>query len=419
MGGVLRERPDQRNTLAALLQRQHVAVVLQQDDGAARAVARQRVVRRNVRLVRLARGVQAAVGIVEQARRRLHVQHAAHRLVDLGHRQPALLHQRGHVVGVHAALQAHVQAGRQGLLRRIGLIGGIAVGDQFQVGRVVGDDEALELPLAAQDVGQQFAVGGRGHAVDVVERTHQRQCAGIQGGLERRQVHVAQGLRRHVHEVVVQAGGNRAIGGEVLGRGQQRIGRGQVLALEAAHAGGGELAGQVHVLAGGFGHAAPALVARDIHHRRERPVDAGRSRFLRGRPRGAFGQVGFETGGFAQRDREHRAHAVDHVGPQQQRDAQAALLHRDALRLAALGRAHTVEQRTDTAAADLLAHLLGIAGEGLRVDLEGERPQRIGKGAELTDLFLQRHGGDQALDPSLMRHVGDPPGNAGVTETAL
>ena len=57
----------------------------------------------------------------------------------------------------------------------------------------------------------------------------------------------------------------------------------------------------------------------------------------------------------------------------------------------------------------VLAHLLGITGEGLRIDLEGERPQGIGKSAELADFLLQRHPGDQALDPSLMRHVGGPP----------
>ncbi|WP_439333559.1 hypothetical protein, partial [Xanthomonas hortorum] len=44
--------------------------------------------------------------------------------------------------------------------------------------------------------------------------------------------------------------------------------------------------------------------------------------------RGALGQFRLEAGRFAQRNREHRAHAVDHVRRKDHRDAQTAFFHR-------------------------------------------------------------------------------------------
>ncbi len=354
--------------------------------------------RGKVRGIRFTRRVQRPVRVVEQADGLLQPQDAAHALIQHRHRHLAALDQARQVLGVEAALHAQVQAGGERLGRGIAVIGGIAVRDQFHVGGVVGDHHARELPFAAQDVGQQFGIGTGRHAVDVVERGHHGDRAGIEGGLERRQVHIAQGLRRDVHHVVLHAGHHRAIGGEVLRRGQQRIGRTQVAALEATHAGGGERTAQHHVLAGTFGATAPALVAGDVHGRRIGPVQAGSGGFDRSGARGALGQVRLEAGGLAQRNREHGTHAVDHVGGEDHRDAQAALFGRDLLDAAAQFGAHTIEQRADLALAHLLQHLVGIAHVGFRVHVRGERADHVREDTQLADLFLDGHLGNEGFD---------------------
>ena len=56
------------------------------------------------------------------------------------------------MLAVEAALHAHVDAGEKRDPRRVAPVLGIAVGDHFLVAGVVGDDEALETPLAAKHV---------------------------------------------------------------------------------------------------------------------------------------------------------------------------------------------------------------------------------------------------------------------------
>ncbi|MDQ1134191.1 hypothetical protein QE386_002786 [Pseudoxanthomonas winnipegensis] len=123
---------------------------------------------------------------------------------------------------------------------------------------------------------------------------------------------------------------------------------------------------------------------------------------------GAPGQVGLEAGRLAQRDREHRAHAVDHVRAEQQRDAQARLLQRDALGLAPLRRADAVEQRADAPCADAFAHLRGVQRVGLRVHVRGERPQRVGKDSQLAHFLFDRHLRDEGFNPFGIRHPVSP-----------
>ena len=124
--------------------------------------------------------VDAAEGIVEQAEHRLQRQHAADRLVELRLRHRAAAHEVGQILAVEAALHAHVDAGEEGEPRRVAPVLRVAGGDHLLVAGVVGDDEALETPLAAQQVGHQPMVAGRGHAIDLVERGHGRQRAGVE-----------------------------------------------------------------------------------------------------------------------------------------------------------------------------------------------------------------------------------------------
>ena len=78
-------------------------------------------------------------------------------------------------------------------------------------------DEAVEVPLALEDLVHQVVVAAARHAVDGVERAHGRVGAGTNRGLERRQVEVPQPLDGHVGRVVVTARLRLAVGREVLG----------------------------------------------------------------------------------------------------------------------------------------------------------------------------------------------------------
>ena len=67
-----------------------------------------------------------------------------------------------------------------------------------------------------------------GHAVDRVERAHRGVRAGVDRGLERRQVEVAQPPLGHVGRVVVAAALGLAVGGVVLDARDDLVGRGVV-----------------------------------------------------------------------------------------------------------------------------------------------------------------------------------------------
>ena len=119
---------------------------------------------------------------------------------------------------------------------------------------------------------------------------------------------------------------------------------------------------------------------------------------------GALGQIGLETGGLAQRDRKHRPHTVDHIGPEQKRDTQPALLDGHPLGLTRQGGAHPVEQGADATGPNLFHRRRGVAGDGLGVHVGREGAHGVGEDAQLSDLLFDRHPGDQILDPGIMTH---------------
>ena len=88
-----------------------------------------------------------------------------------------------------------------------------------------------------------------------------------------------------------------------------------------------------------------------------------------------------------ERDREDRVVAVQHVEPEDQRDAQPALLDRHALQPVEPLRAVDVEHAADQPAGDLAFHLGFAAGRHPGVDH-----------VELPELLLERHGREEALD---------------------
>ena len=175
-------------------------------------------------------------------------------------------------LGVGAGVERHARRPRGRPRRRRGRTGPPAglharAGAQLGDRRVVALDEAVEAPALLEDVGLGVLVRAARHAVDRVERAHQRVRAGVDRRLERRQVEVPQPLERHVGRVVVAPALRLAVGGEVLDARHDLVGRAVVAALGALHARRGHHGVQVRVLARGLGDAAPARLVREVDHR--------------------------------------------------------------------------------------------------------------------------------------------------------
>ena len=113
----------------------------------------------------------------------------------------------------------------------------------------------------------------------------------------------------------------------------------QIVALKATDHRDCERARQVRILPERFRDATPARIARDIHHRREGPVDPVRGGLARGHAGSLPDEIGIPACGLADWDRSDGLVPVDHVLPEDERDAGARLLRCDALRFGLLRRA--------------------------------------------------------------------------------
>ncbi|GJD86499.1 hypothetical protein HPGCJGGD_4406 [Methylobacterium haplocladii] len=220
-----------------------------------------------------------------------------------------------------------------------------------------------------------MTVGGGRHGVERGQRGHHRVGPGADAGAERRQVRIVEFGRRHPGHVVVAPAIDGAVAGEVLERG------GDAAVAKPLDLGRGELAGEPGILAEPLDDAAPAQVARHVGHRRERPVDA-RGQGLAGSRSGCTPhEIGIEARRHADRQREHRAVAVNDVQRDQQRDAEPR----------GPGVAVDVGGEVLVGEVDDGANL--AATDTLRVESGLERDE-----VELSRLLLERHLGEQRLD---------------------
>ena len=220
--GIGQRADDRDRGEAAGVQRQHVALVAQQhrrplggDPGhlAVRGVGEH-----------LAGPILVDVRLVEQAHPELRLEHPAHARVQrlLAHR--AGLQRLGQVAvrGI-AHRHLHVEPDVQRAYAGIGQVLGEAVGEQV-VHRVgVADHEALEPPGPAEHIGEQPAVARRRDAVEGHVGGHDVAGAGLDRGLERREVDVPELGVGDVDLVVVAATEGGAVAGEVLGPGDDPI----------------------------------------------------------------------------------------------------------------------------------------------------------------------------------------------------
>ena len=132
----------------------------------------------------------------------------------------------------------------------------------------------LKPELTAQHVADQATVGGARHTADADVRGHDVAGPRLDRGGERRQVDVAQLALGDVYLVVVAPAQRGAVTDVVLRPRDDTIGGADGRALEAAHLRRGHRSAQVGILPGALDDAAPARIAGDVDHRRERPVDA-------------------------------------------------------------------------------------------------------------------------------------------------
>ena len=395
---VVRQRAD-HGGLRRRVERQH-ALVLEQDHRAAGCLAGgpDRVGPQHLPL--RVGGRIRRVRVLEQAGAELDPEDPAHGVVDPTHRDHSVLEQLRAEVTNQGAGHLRVDPRVERCGRGAGTVGGdsmaaLAVirvhgraGTQLLDRRPIALDEAVELPLALEDLVHRVAVRAAGNAVDRVERAHHGVGAGIDRRLERRQVHVAEALLRHVRRVVVAPGFGLSVGDEVLRARDQLVPSAVVRSLGPLHAGRAEHRVQVRVLAAALGDPAPPRLMRDVDHRRVGLLQADGRRLAR-----AVGGVGerhvrVEARGGAQRNREGRAEAVDGVEGEQERDPEAGVLDRDPLELADPLRVRDAEDR-----AEPVAHL--VLGD-----------QEVRKQLGLLELLLQRHLRDQRVDAILDPLVG-------------
>src|SRR6267378_3293883 len=83
--------------------------------------------------------------------------------------------------------------------------------------------------------------------------------------------------------------------------------------LKSTHAGGGVQRAKPWVFAKPLGDAAPARIARQIHHWRERPVNARRRRLARGNGLRPLEQFGFPRTRLRKWNRENGAKTVNDI----------------------------------------------------------------------------------------------------------
>ena len=228
----------------------------------------------------------------------------------------------------HKTAGAHVEVGtgrqRTG---RTGLEVAAAPGAHLANRAIVGHHKPLEVPLLAQEAGQQPATGGGGLVVYRVERRHHAAHTGFYGRTVGSQVVVVHPHAAHVGHVVVQPRLRCSVKGEMLHAGHHLVGgvlfSVALVALVAHHHGLGHRAPQERVFAGALGDAAPTGVATDVDHRTINPGNAVGRGFDGRCAGGQLHLLQIPSARHGKGDGEDGVVAVDDIEAEQQRDAQA------------------------------------------------------------------------------------------------
>ena len=273
-----------------------------------------------------------------------------------------------------------------------------SVGDFFNDGGSIGDDEAVKAPLLAEEfVHQVFVHRGR-NAFELIEGAHVAAGTGESGLLVRTHISVQDLLAGEVDGVVVTSCLGGAIQGVVLDAGEDFVvGKDIVTALIAIDIGLCDFSAQIRILAGTFHDAAPAGVPADIDHRAEHPVDAVCRGFLGGDAHDFFNHWHIPGRGEGERDGHHGFVAVDDVLAEDERDAGPGF-EGDFLELA---------EAVDICGSVQASQLAGLEHLDVLVvfrHAQGGDETAGGVEVQLTDLLLQGHLGHQFVD--VLVHLG-------------
>ncbi len=271
------------------------------------------------------------------------------------------------------------------------------MGHHLADGAPVGHHETVEAPLPLQDGPLQVHAPGGGDATDLVEGVHEGRDPGIRRRLEGREHDVAEGVLRDVDGVVVATALGEAIGRIVLGARRDRVEIAQGRTLEAPDPGHGDLRTQERILPGALHDPPPARIAADVEHGGEGPVQTGGRRLDSGHPSRGLDGLQVPARGLGQGHREHRPVAVDHVVPEEQRDPQPGVLHRQLLGGASGLGPDDIQHRAHQAGPDVLEALLCAAFFRRRTGDVVEARVLV----HLADLLVQRHLPQQLVDASL------------------
>ena len=170
-------------------------------------------------VVEYGRLVLVNVRIVKQTEAEFHTENVAYGFVDDAFLHLAFLDKFRKLLDKRVAYHFHVDTGVNRFLGYVLVVGCKAVVNHL-AGRVpVGNDDTVKAPLAAKHVAEDEFVARRGHAVVVVERSHERSGSGSLSGLKRREIDVAQVALGDKRRVVVASALCGSVADEVLGAG--------------------------------------------------------------------------------------------------------------------------------------------------------------------------------------------------------
>ena len=348
------------------------------------------------------------IGILKQAQQHLGPQHTAGSLLHHGAVHPAALYQftdavlpdivgNIKVIDIHAGFHATLE----GLLLGLGNVEPVV---QTGHGSHVGADKAPHTPLITENIGEQLMVHGHRDVAHGGIGTHDIHGAAVlDGGFKNGQTVGKDFVAAHVAGRAVQAGHRAAVGGVVLGFGNNGVGSSQIIALHTPNALSGKLGRQEGIFAVSFFRPAKPGVTHQIHDRRQDLMNAHGSGFRGDGMAHLPGQGGVKAGSDAHLLGEDGAAAgggsVETLFYKHHGDTQSGMLHRIALDLVRLGRTGTPGTNgTGAAAVENFLHLLHGNDSGGVV--HGTRVHRgAGELIRLPDQLFQGHAADQIIQP--------------------
>ena len=310
-------------------------VILQQRDRSMRGLQRQRAC---LPIAGQRVPVPPRPGIFEQARAELERQHPGAGDVDrLGRHlaRPHLIDQRaiGDAVGQLAIHPGAQRGARRRFQVGLDMVDGVEFGNRA----IVAHHRAVEMPFAAQNVAQQPYILMARYPVYLIIAGHDGGDAGaLHHRAEGREEILAQFALADRRGRDILAALRLAMPGHVLERRHHLVGADlPALALQAQHRRDAHFAAQIGILAERLLDPAPARIAGDVHHRRQRQMHAPRPHLAGDHRLHLAHQRAVETAGHADRHREHgrvgRHIAVQRLLVKQHRNAEPRLLHRPCL----------------------------------------------------------------------------------------